>query len=112
MKTYHIYLLFLELEKKIERKNSLPKLEPKENKILKYIALANKNNERLGVKDMMSVSDICSPSAMQTYIRSLVDKGWIYLDKTEDARRKQLRLTKETLQYFEKLGIAIQKLSK
>jgi hypothetical protein len=31
------------------------------------------------------------------------------LEETEDARRWQLQLTKETLKYFDKLGVAVQK---
>ena len=112
MKTRQIYIKFLELTKLLEKTTTLPLLEPIEIKMLGVIALANNKNQRLSVKDMMSKSDISSPVAMHKYIHSIVDKGWIYLEKTEDARRKQLRLTKEALKYFDKLGLAIQKSTK
>ena len=109
MKTRQIYMQFLELEKNIEKTDNLPKLEPSEKAILKFIALANNKNERLSIKDMMLQPDFFSKSTMQIKIHSLVDKGWIYLQETEDGRRKQLQLTKETLKHFDKLGLAIQK---
>ena len=106
------YLRFLELSKLLEKTNTLPLLEPIEKKMLEIIALANNKNQRLSVKDMMSMSDISSPATMHKNIHALVDKGWIFLEETIDARRWQLQLTKETLKYFDKLGLTIQKSSK
>ncbi len=107
MKTLEIYMQFLELEKNIDKRNSLSLLNPEEKSILKHIALSNVRNERLGIKDMMFKSNFYSPSHMHIKIHSLVNKGWIYLQETEDGRRKQLQLTLEALKYFDKLGLAI-----
>ena len=112
MKPHQIYLRFLELEKKLETENGLPLLDPKEKIILKHISLVNNKNIRLSVKDMMDESDICSPVTMHKNIHSLVDKGWIYLEETEDTRRKQLKLTKQAIKYFNKLGMALQNSTK
>lgn len=106
-----IYLRFLELTKLLEKTTTLPLLEPVEKRMLEIVALANIKNKRLSVKDMMSMSDISSPATMHKNIHALVDKGWIFLEETEDARRWQLQLTKETLKYFDKLGLSIQKIS-
>jgi DNA-binding MarR family transcriptional regulator len=112
MKTNETFLRFLELTKLLEKTTTLPLLEPVEKRMLKIVALANIKNKRLSVKDMMTMSDISSPATMHKNIHALVDKGWIFLEETEDARRWQLQLTKETLKYFDKLGLVIQKSTK
>ena len=109
MKTNEIYLRFLELTKLLEKTTTLPLLEPVEKRMLEVITMANYKNERLSVKDMMSMSDISSPATMHKNIHALVDKEWIFLEETKDARRWQLQLTKEALKYFDKLGLAIKK---
>jgi hypothetical protein len=111
MKTNETYLRFLELTKLLEKTTTLPLLEPVEKRMLEIVALANIKNKRLSVKDMMSMSDISSPATMHKNIHSMIEKGWILLEETEDARRWQLQLTKETLKYFDKLGLSIQKIS-
>jgi len=103
------YLRFLELSKLLEKTTTLPLLEPIEKKMLEIVTMANYRNERLSVKDMMAKSEISSPATMHKNIHSMIEKGWIYLEETNDARRWQLQITKETLKYFDKLGLAIQK---
>ena len=107
-----IYLRFLELTELLEKSIKLPLLEPVEKRMLQVIAMANYRNERLSVKDMMAKSEISSPATMHKNIHSMIEKGWIYLEETSDGRRWQLQLTKETLKYFDKLGLTIQKSSK
>ncbi len=109
MKSSQIYLRFIALSKVIEKSSILPVLDPIEERMLNVIAMANTNKERLSVKDMMSKSDISSPATMHKNIQSLISKGWIFLEETSDARRKQLQLTKETLKYYTKLGHALEK---
>lgn len=109
MKTSQIYMRFLELTKVLEKSSSLPLLEPVEKKMLELIAIANFKKERLSVKDMMAKSEIASPATMHKNIHTMVDKGWIYLEDTEDTRRRQLQLTAESFRYFSKLGLAVQK---
>jgi len=103
------YLRFLELSKLLEKTTTLPLLEPVEKRMLEVITMANYKNERLSVKDMMAKSEISSPATMHKNIHALVDKVWIFLEETKDARRWQLQLTKEASKYFDKLGLAIQK---
>ncbi len=86
MKSRQIYTQFLESTKLLEKTTALTLLEQIE-KILKIIAVAKNKNQKLSVKDMVDISDICSPTTMHKNIHSLVDKGWIYLENTEDARR-------------------------
>ena len=109
MKIQKIYLRFLELTNLLEQSSSLPLLEPIEKRILEIIAKANFKNERLSVKDMMAKSEIAAPATIHKNIHLLVKKRWIYLEDTEDARRKQLQITSEGMRYFAKLGVAVQK---
>lgn len=109
MKNSAIYLRFIHLLKVIEASQVLPALEPIEHQILQIIALANLRRERLSVKDLMGMPEIASPATVHKNIKSMREKGWIYLEDTEDARRKQLRLTPQALTHFDKLGIAVKK---
>ena len=112
MKHVPIYLRFIQLVNALESAQSLPGLEPIEHKLLEIITIANTNHERLSVKDLMGYSEVASPATMHKHIHAMVDKGWIYLAPTEDARRKQLMLTDATMRYFNKLGTAMTKATK
>ncbi len=103
MKTNEIYMRFLELAKALENSSTLPILEPLEEKMMRMIAVANIKNERLSVKDMMAKSELSSPATVHKNIHALIKKRWIYLEDTEDARRKQLQLTSEAKRHFVKL---------
>jgi hypothetical protein len=37
-------------------------------------------------------------------LKSMREKGWIVLNDTDDARRKQIALTQAALQHFDKLS--------
>jgi hypothetical protein len=45
-------------------------------------------------------------------LKSMREKGWILLAETEDARRKQLELSKAALTHFDKLSKCILKAAK
>ena len=109
MKTKEIYMRFLELAKALEKTGTLPLLEPVEEKMLRIIAIANIKKERLSVKDMMAKEEISSPATMHKNIQNLIKKRWIYLEDTEDARRKQLQLTGEAKRHFAKLEVMMDK---
>jgi DNA-binding MarR family transcriptional regulator len=109
MKNSSIYLRFIQLVKVLESAQPLAALAPIEHQLLEIIAIANTKQERLSVKDLMADSEVASPATIHKHIHSMVDKGWIYLAPTEDARRKQLMLTDATMKYFDKLGVAITK---
>ena len=109
MKNSSIYLRFIQLVKVLESAQPLAALAPIEHQLLEIIAIANTKQERLSVKDLMADSEVASPATIHKHIHAMVDKGWIYLAPTEDARRKQLMLTDATMKYFDKLGVAITK---
>jgi DNA-binding MarR family transcriptional regulator len=90
----------------------LDPLDPLEEKILERVARATQNKDRLSVKDMMGHSELGSPATLHGRIGSMCDKGWIALNDTEDARRKQIELTPAALRHFEKLAEAFAKAAK
>ncbi len=103
-KSTSAYLRFLHLAQAIKEVPLLPGLEPIEEKILEIVADAHLMKARLSVKDLMNKSELGSPAMLHGRLQSMREKGWIALAPTEDARRKQLKLTPASLQHFEKLS--------
>ena len=107
-----IYLRFLQLSEALRGLPTLPALDPLEEKILEVVARASQNKARLSVKDMMARSELGSPATLHGRIATMCDKGWIMLDETEDARRKQIELTQAALRHFDKLSECLLKATK
>jgi DNA-binding MarR family transcriptional regulator len=53
---------------------------------------------------MMAKREPGSPAMLHRRLKSMREKGWIWLADTEDGRRKQLELTQDALHYFDKLS--------
>jgi DNA-binding MarR family transcriptional regulator len=104
-----IYLRFLQLTEALRGLPSLPALDPLEEKILEFVARTAQKKERLCVRDMMAQSELGSPATLHARITSMREKGWLMLNDTEDARRKQIELTPAALRHFDKLGEAFAK---
>lgn len=96
-----LYMRILQLSKAMRNGDQLKVLDPLEERILEIIVSSRQKNERLSVKDLMANSNLGSPSTLHSRLKSMRKKGWIKLEDTEDARRKQLDLTTETLKYFD-----------
>jgi DNA-binding MarR family transcriptional regulator len=109
MKTAQIYFNFLAISMNLANSTSLPSISPLEEKILELVGIANKNNQRLSIKDLYENSGIATSSTIFLKIHSLEKKGWLYFADTTDVRRKQVKLTDEALKYFNKLGKAMDK---
>lgn len=99
-----IYLRFLHLVEAVRGLPTLPPLDPLEERILAMIARASKNEERLSVRDMMAKQEFGAPATVHVRLKSMREKGWIVLNDTEDARRKQIDLTQAALQHFDRLS--------
>ena len=107
-----IYLRFLQLAEAVRGLPSLPALEPLEERILEIIAHARLKQGRLSVKDLMGKRELGSPAMLHGRLKSMREKGWILLTETEDARRKQLELSKAALTHFDKLSKCLLKAAK
>ena len=99
-----VYLRFIQLSEALRDLPSLPPLEPLEERILMIVATARQSQERLSVKDLMGMSDLGSPAMLHGRLKSMREKGWIFLAETEDARRKQRELTRDALAHFDKVA--------
>lgn len=99
-----IYLRFLQLAEAIRGLPSLPALDPLEERILGIVARAQQENARLSVRAMMARQELGAPATVHARLKSMRQKGWIMLSDTEDARRKQIALTQEALQHFDRLS--------
>ncbi|MDB5899820.1 MAG: hypothetical protein JWP22_2179 [Ramlibacter sp.] len=99
-----VYLRFLQLSEAIRGLPSLPPLDPLEERILAWVARAGRNEERLSVRDMMARQEFGAPATIHARLKSMREKGWILLADTEDARRKQIELTRAALQHFARLS--------
>ena len=104
IKSSDVYLRFLQLAEAIRGLPSLPSLDPLEERILALVARAGEQEERLCVRDMMAKEQLGSPATIHTRLKSMRAKGWIVLSDTEDARRKQIELTREAARYFDRLS--------
>ena len=107
-----IYLRFLNLAEALRGLPTLPGLDPLEERILSLVAQANQKMERLSVRDMMANEELGSPATIHSRLKSMRSKGWITLVDTEDARRKQIELTKEALSHFDRLSKCMIKATK
>ena len=104
IKFAEVYLRFIQLSEVVRDLSTLSPLEPLEERILMIIANARQTQERLSVKDLMSMSELGSPAMLHGRLKSMRGKGWIFLAETEDARRKQLELTRDALTHFDKVA--------
>lgn len=99
-----VYLRFLQLAEAIRGLPSLPALDPLEERILGIVARAQQENAQLSVRAMMARQELGAPATVHARLKSMRQKGWIMLSDTEDARRKQIALTQEALQHFDRLS--------
>lgn len=99
-----VYLRFLQLAEAIRGLPALPPLDPLEERILSWVARAQRTQERLSVRDMMAKEELGAPATIHGRLKSMREKGWIVLTDTEDTRRKQVDLTQAALAHFDKLS--------
>ena len=107
-----MYLRFLQLAEAIRGLPALPPLDPLEERILAWIARADRQGERLCVRDMLAHEEFGAPATIHNRLKSMRSKGWIALADTEDARRKQIELTRPALDHFAKLSKLMVKAAK
>jgi len=99
-----IYLRFLQLTETLRGLPSLPALDPLEERILERIARSATGGDRLSVRDLMAKDDLASPATLHARLKSMREKGWIFLGDTDDARRKQIELAPAALRHFDRLS--------
>jgi hypothetical protein len=99
-----VYLRFLQLSEAIRGLPTLAPLDPLEERILSSVARAGQSGDRLSVRDMLGHNELGAPATIHSRLKSMRSKGWIELADTEDARRKQVALTRDAVKHFERLA--------
>jgi hypothetical protein len=100
---------FLQLAETIRGLPSMEALDPLEERMLTLVARASHERARLSVRDMMKKDELGAPATIHGRLKSMREKGWILLADTEDARRKQIELTRGALRYLARLSQCIEK---
>ena len=109
--TPNAYLDFLCLRRSLREATSLPALDPLEERLGEMIALASASGQRFSVSELINTQELGSPTTLHMRLTSLRAKGWIQLAYTKDARRRQLQLTADGLNYMDKLAKCMMKAS-
>ena len=104
-----MYIRYLRLAESTRRLSPLPPLDPLEERMLNDIARATGAYERLSVRDMMSKQELGAPATIHGRLKSMREKGWIRLADTEDARRKQIELSRPALVHMAHLARCMEK---
>lgn len=100
-----IYTRFINLAVANEKLLDIPALEPVERKILHLLITYWENKQPITVVETMNITDEISTSTVFRYLKRLRQKGYIDLEVDAiDNRVKYVKSTKQTDQYFAKLG--------
>jgi len=102
-----VYLRFLQIAEAIRGLPGLPPLDPLEERILTFIAATNQASQRLCVRELMAHHPLGAPATIHSRLKSMRSKGWVQLSDTDDSRRKQVELTREAMQHFQRLSQAM-----
>jgi hypothetical protein len=78
-----------------------------EERILRVVATAQIERNRLSVRDLIGKSELGSSATLCNRLTSLREKGWLQLSDTEVARRKQVELTEAALLYLDDVAYRI-----
>lgn len=105
--TADVYLRYLQLAQAIRGLPALGPLDPLEERILNLIARSTLEQARLSVRDMMGKQDLGAPATIHGRLKSMREKGWIVLADTDDARRKQIELSKPAIKHLTRLSAAM-----
>ena len=98
------YLQFMSARLALRKRAGLPKLDPLEERVIEMVALASEPGERLSVTDVITTSDLGSPTTLHSRLKSLRSKGLIELAYADDVSRRQLQLTTAGMSYFDVLA--------
>jgi hypothetical protein len=88
---------------------TLPRLDPLEERLFMHLALAEHQDEGLSVRNVMALRQFGSPSTIHARLKSMRSKGWVALAATEDTRRKKVVLTADARREVRRLSRCIVK---
>jgi len=98
------YMQFISMRLSLRDRSDLPSLDPLEERLLEMVALASEPGERLSVTEVITTSELGSPTTLHSRLKSLRGKGLVELAYTDEASRRQLQLTKAGMGYLDTLS--------
>ena len=98
------YMQFMSLRLSLRDRSGLPSLDPLEERLLEMVALASEPGERLSVTEVITTSELGSPTTLHGRLKSLRTKGLIELAYTDEASRRQLQLTRSGMSYLDAIS--------
>ena len=102
------YIRFLNLANAIRNLTIFPFINPMEERLLNYVAIAWQRDMRLSISETMHSDIDMSPSSVHRHLKSLRAKGYLCLTVDElDKRIKYIRNTPLSAEYFSMLGQCI-----
>ena len=110
MKPDKFYLRFLNVLHALESDDNVGLKDPENRRLLEVIAIRQQEGHLLTVSTAMLLSDIASPATLHRKIDALVQAGWVeHQFEGENRRTKYLACTPKAMQYFDRMGRAIQR---
>lgn len=105
-----VFFRFLKLAQSIESIPTGAGLTPNEAQLLHEVALSHFEGQTLYVKQALALKELGSPATLHKRILRLRETGFLSVEhKDTDHRTKYLIVTPLAIQYFESLGLAMQK---
>jgi DNA-binding MarR family transcriptional regulator len=98
------YVRFLRLSARVPIPPQLDVLDPLEERLLAWLALATAEGDEVSVRQIMARDEFGAPATIHARVTGMRRKGWIILVDTEDARRKNVELTRAARRHFERLS--------
>jgi hypothetical protein len=98
------YMQFMSLRLSLRDRAGLPSLDPLEERLLEMVALASEPGDRLSVTEVITTSELGSPTMLHGRLTSLRTKGLVQLAYSDGSSRRQLLLTSAGMSYLDALA--------
>jgi DNA-binding MarR family transcriptional regulator len=104
------YFQFLKIIQSAQSVHTSSGLTPNEIQLLQEVVLSHFEGQAFTVKQALQLQDLGSPATLHKRIQNLRKGGFLCIEKKDtDHRSKYLIATPLAIQYFECLGLAMQK---
>ncbi len=101
------YIRFTKFMEAVEKAPGFPLLDEVEKKLLQRIAVQESSNIPVLVGDLVFSNPAGSPATINRRLTGLQKKKLIQYVSDQDGRKKFIKLTKKSKNYFNKLGEVI-----
>ena len=98
------YMQFMSLRLSLRDHAGLPSLDPLEERLLEMVARASEPGDRLSVTEVITTSELGSPTMLHGRLTSLRTKGLVQLAYNDGSSRRQLQVTTAGMSYLDVLA--------